>query len=206
MSGILGGGSSKTDRGNQLAATSADWNIFNRGLGLSDQLNQSGQELQQTGKSNLSDASQYWKNLLTAGRTETAANAAPAVNAAEAGADATRAQRAQFGTGRSGATVAQDAEAGATTQKNIDDIINQNLIGGREAGARGLASTGATELSAGTSSLSQALQSLGLSEGAANSILENSFASRKYSDQQHAEMGQAAGKAAAQIALAFLAG
>lgn len=200
----LGGGASKTDRGDQLAARSADWNLFGRGLGLSDQLNTSGQRQQEQGQSTLDSATNYWKSVLGAGRAEAAKMAAPAVNAQIAQSDAQRNQDSQFGSGRSGANVAATHEAGVNSQKNVDDIINENLVGGRQAAASGLASAGGADLAVGSSSLAQALNSLGISGSAANNILDDAAGSRKYSDQKSQEQGQAAGKAAAMLALAFL--
>ena len=42
-----------------------------------DQTNATGQQLQGQGQTNLNNASQYWNNLLTAGRTQTAQQSAP---------------------------------------------------------------------------------------------------------------------------------
>lgn len=200
----IGGSSAKTDRGNQLASTQGEWNVFNQGLGLSNQQNTTGQSQQATGQGDLSSATDYWKNLLTAGRTQTAANAAPAINATVAGADASKVQGAQFGSGRSGGTAATNAEAGTQTQSSVDNIINSNLVGGKQAAASGLAGVGSTELATGSTSISQALQSLGLSGTSANSILENSTQSSEFDQKQNAQTGAAAGQVAGQLLDAWL--
>lgn len=200
----IGGSGAKTDRGNQLAGVQSQWNIFNSGLGLEGQQNTTGQQQQAQGQTSLNDASNYWKGLLSAGRTQTAADAAPAINAAEAGSDAAKRQQAQFGTGRSGGTVGGNQQADTVKQGNIDDIINQNLVGGRSEAAKGLAGAGSTDLYAGSTSIAQALQSLGISGTAGANIMNNGFNSYQYTNEQQKQMGASAGQAAAQLALAFL--
>ncbi|HKS75091.1 MAG TPA: hypothetical protein VJQ82_17925, partial [Terriglobales bacterium] len=83
---------------------------------------------------------------LTAGRADTAQRSAPAVNAALAQSDAARRREATAGTGRTGGTAEINREAGANTNATIDQIINNNLVGGQEAGAKGLAQVGTEEM------------------------------------------------------------
>lgn len=178
MSGILGG-SAKTDRGNQLAATQADWNLFSYGLPQA-------QAAQATGTASLGTAQQYYQSLLAPGKTTAATLSAPAINSALSGADAQKRQAAAEGTGRSGGTAEVQAEAGAKTQGGIDDIINQTLQTSRKEGAQGLEQVGGLQLS-------NAISNLGLSSQNVNEILENSTASRGQSfDIQSAE-GSAVG-------------
>jgi hypothetical protein len=193
----IGGSSAKTDRGNQLAATQGTWNVFNSGLGLESQQNATGQEQQATGQTNLNSATNYWSNLLTAGRTQTAQNAAPAVQAVVSGADAQRNQQSEFGTGRTGGTAAQNQTAATTTQGSIDNIINENLVGGKTAAATGLAGAGATDLSAGSTAISQALASLGISGSSASSILNNATQSYQYNQQNNGQIASSVGEALA---------
>jgi len=166
MGGFLGvgGSSANTDRGNQLSATQGDWSIFNYGLPVA-------QQQQKAGSTALSGAQDYFGKLLKAGRQETAQSAAPAINAQLAGADASRKEQAVTGTGRTGGTAEVNAEAGAKTQSNIDNIINQTLQSQKKEGAEGLVQTGGLQLS-------NAIANLGLSSDAVNDILSNSTQSR----------------------------
>ena len=108
--------------------------------------NQAGQAGQAAGSQTLNQAKgtlpapqAYWQGLLAPGRTAAATNAAPATNAVQQQTDAIRGQEAAIGTGRGGGTASQNKEASSTASKSIDDIINQNMVGGRQAAAQGLA-------------------------------------------------------------------
>lgn len=193
----IGGSGANTDRGNILSGIQSQWNVFGQGLGLSNQENQAGQKFQQQGQGNLDSASQYWNNLLTAGRTQTAQNSAPAVDAAIGGANAQRNASAQFGSGRSGGTAAANATAATGTQSNIDNIINQNLVGGRKDAAEGLTKIGGTELNAGSTAIGQAENALGIAGNAGSNVA--SIAAGQYDTDYKNE--QAAGAAAGQSAL-----
>lgn len=202
MGGFLGigGSGANTDRGNILSGIQSQWGVFNQGMGLENQLNTSGQNFQKQGQGNLNSAADYWNNLLTAGRTQTAQNSAPAVNAAVEGANAQRTAGAQFGSGRSGGSAANNATAATGTQSNIDNIINENLVGGRQAGAKGLQSIGGEELAAGTSAIGQAENALGIAGSAGSNVA--SIAAGQYETDYKNE--QAAGAAAGQSALQLL--
>lgn len=139
-------------------------NVFSYGM-------DAGKGGQVEGSKDLSQSKDYWSKLLGAGRTETATNSAPAVNSVIAGTDARRDQAAQFGTGRSGGTAAVSAESGADAQGKVDQIINSNLVGGREAGAKGLATAGNTELQ-------NALALMGLGTDAQAKVLASAQADR----------------------------
>lgn len=184
MGGYLGIGhsSAKTDRGNQLAATQGDWNIFNYGL-------PAGQEGQKTGgtdltnaKATLGQSTDYWSKLLTAGRTDTAQRSAPAVNQVLSNATATRNAEGTFGTDRTGGTVALNREAGEKSGSKIDDIINNTLNTGKEQGAEGLKNSAGLQSSIGATELNNALQLLGLSSSSVNAILKNATDSRPISN------------------------
>lgn len=168
MGGILGG-SSKTDRGAQLGARQGLWNVFNYAL-------PQGQAQQAQGQGNLNQVAAYWQKLLQPGRTAATQMAAPAVNTALDQADAARRQAGAIGTGRTGGTAAIQSNAGATTQKTIDDIVNQNLQTGRAEAATGLTNIGDTELD-------NSLKMMGLGEDAVNKIMDDALKSRSIDPQ-----------------------
>lgn len=183
MGGFMGFGhsSQKTDRGNQLAATQGEWNLFNYGM-------PEGQKGQVEGKATLDDSLQtlgksqdYWSKMLAPGRAAATQNAAPATNAVLDQADAARRQESEMGTSRSGGTAAINRESGATADKSIDDIINTSMMGGRESAARGLASSAGLEAGIGSTELSNSLSMLGLSKNAIDAILSSSIQSRPIS-------------------------
>jgi hypothetical protein len=227
MGGMLGigGSSANTDRGNQLAATQGEWNLFGYGL-------PTGQTGQATGQNTLNTAlgtygtasdtagkalqtlqapTDYWKSLLTAGRTQTAQNAAPAIQSVTDTATANKNAESTLGTGRSGGTVAANREAGSNAQSQIDQIINSTLLGGQQAGAAGLAGAAGTEAGiagtqagiaggqagVGRSQLSNALSLLGLSQSSITDILNNATQSRGLSydinQQTSSQLGSAVG-------------
>ena len=119
--------------------------MFSYGFGL-------GQNQQTAGQNTLGQAGNAFSSLLSAtvpGRTQIQQNAAPAINAAQSQADATRRAEAASGTGRTGGTAELNREAGATTNANIDSIISQQLgiqqnlqTQKQIAGAEGLAKVG----------------------------------------------------------------
>lgn len=115
----------------------------------------------------------YWQGILAPGRTAAATNAAPATNAVQQQTDALRNQEGEMGTGRGGGTAATDREASSTSNKAIDDIINQNMIGGRQSAATGLSGAAQTEAGIGGAQLSNAGQLLGLTGQAGASQLGN---------------------------------
>jgi hypothetical protein len=205
MGGFLGigGSSAKTDRGQNLGATQGSWNLFSQGLGLGTAESGAGLNTLNQAKSELQPATDYWKSLLTAGRTQTAQNAAPAIDAALAQKDALERARAQFGTGRSGGTVASDAEASTATSGTIDDIINKTQVAGREAGAEGLAKTAGLTASMGGQELAFALSNLGLSQTAIEDIMKNSSTNYQFDTAQAQQTGAAMGQAAGQLVAAY---
>ena len=193
MSGMFGGGSAKTDRGNQLAATQGEWNIFNTGLPTGNAQQATGTNTLSTATSTLQPAQQYYQNLLSAGRTETAQNAAPAINSTLAQSDAARVQQGQFGTSRQGGTAAGNQQQQTNTESSIDNIINNTLQTGKATGAAGLEKIASEQASIGSTELASALSNLGLSQTAINSILQNSTASRGQSFDIQQQEGSAIG-------------
>jgi hypothetical protein len=197
MSGFLGigGNSAKTDRSNQLQATTDLTNVFGYGLGT-------GQNQESTGASTLSNAGDAFKSFLSStapGRTQTIASAAPAINAATAGADALKRQESTSGTGRTGGTAELNKEQGATTDATVDNIISNQLGLGQKltqekqiAGAQGLAGVGAAEES-------NAANLLGLGTNAETSILDNSTKSRELSQKINTQTAQGWGAGLGQL-------
>ncbi len=182
MGGILGigGSSQKTDRANQLQQVQNETNLFNYGIA-------GGEQAQATGQADLGDASQYFKSLLTAGRTDTAARAAPAINSTLAQKDAAERNAAATGTARTGGAAAQQAEAGTKAGSEIDNIINANLIGGQKEGAAGLAN-------AGTAELSNSLGLLGTAGQATSNVLNSSIQSRQIDPNPAGSIGSLLGQ------------
>ena len=177
--GIGQSGSEKQDRATLTGAQSGLSNVFNFGL-------PAGEAGQKTGQATLTTPQSYFQSLLNPTRTSTAINAAPAIGAAQNQKDALARQQATLGTSRTGGATAANAEAGATTASNIDQIINQNLVTGQQTGAAGLESIGSTELQ-------NALSLLGIGGNAA-STLASSAASELQSDvAKENALGQAFG-------------
>lgn len=203
ITGLFGGSSAKTDRGNQLAATQGDWNIFNYGLPAGQQGQATGQADLGAAKATLGPVSKYWTDLLTAGRTRTAQNSAPAVNQVLANETATRNAEGTFGTSRTGGSVAANREASTTAGSKIDDIINSTLNTGKAQGAQGLTSVAGAETGIAGTELNNALSLLGLSSDAVNSILGNATQSRVTSNQINRQAQEDWGSAIGQILLGF---
>lgn len=166
LQGFFGFGQS----GGEQASTAGINSIFNYAL-------PEAKKNAATGNANLGTAAGYFDSLLHAGRTETAQNAAPAINTTLAQSDAMRRREATAGTGRTGGTAELNREAGATTNATIDNIIANQLGVQRQQGGEGLAQIGRDQTS-------EAAQLLGL----ANSGQEN-----LYSGAISKEGGQTAG-------------
>lgn len=180
------------------------WNIYNQSLPQGTAQEGAGIQSLSQAQSTLAPSADYWRNLLTGGRTQYAQQSAPAVDAALAQGDATRAQSSQFGSGRSGATVAANRDASTQTNSTIDNIINQNVVTGRQQGAQGLEGVAKTQAAIGSTQLSNALSELGLSQSSIDSILNNSSNNYQFDTQLDQQEGAAAGQAAAQVATALL--
>ena len=156
--GFLGFGQSGTEK----SSTGNLNSIFNYALPTAEASQTSGNTALNTAGGTLASAGDYFKKLLTAGRTDTAARSAPAINAALATGDAAKRQAAATGTGRTGGTAAANREADVTTQGNIDNIINTNLMQGQQEGAAGLAQVGGEQTALGSTLLNNAAQLLGI--------------------------------------------
>lgn len=134
MGGTLGFGQSDTEKQSRGNLN----NIFNYALPAATSSGSSG-------SADLGTASDYFTKLLRSGRTDTALAAAPATNAVLDSGDALRRQESTSGTGRTGGTAELNHEAGAKTTATIDDIINANMMGGKEKAATGLVGVGSEE-------------------------------------------------------------
>jgi len=197
---LFGGSSAKTDRGNQLAATQGNWNIFNWGLPAGQAQQATGQGTLQTSLNTLQNPIAYWQNLLQGGRTAAAAAAQPSTQAVIDQANAQRTAQGAFGTARQGGTAAANAGQSSATTKSIDDIISQTLQTGQATGAQGLASAAGTQAGIGATQLANALSLLGLSQNSINAILQNATASRPISQKLNANAWNAGDAAITGIA------
>ena len=204
MGGFLGiGGSSATsDRNSYLASQGNLNNVFNYGIPTGESGVKTGNQTLANASESLGPAASYYSKLLQPGRSFAASLSAPATNAAQGASDATRNEEAQQGTGRAGGTVEANREAGASTNKNIDDIINNTLHGGRKEAAEGLTRVAGTEAAIGGTQLSSAENLLGLGTQAESTVNDNSLSSRELSNQISGQTGQALGQAAG-MALMF---
>ena len=184
MGGFLGigGSSAKTDRNSQLASQGNLNSVFNWALPQGQAATQQGMSTLTGAAQTLGPAQNYYQNLLTAGRTQTAANAAPAINATLAQADAARTQAGAFGTGRTGGATSAQAEAGSQTRASIDNTINQSMVQGRAAGAAGLQGVAGAQAGIGQDMLSTASSLLGLGTQAEESVMGNATGSRNTSN------------------------
>lgn len=196
----IGGSGSKTDRGQNLGATQGAWNLFNYGLPTGEAQQTAGAASLKQASSSLQPASEYWNRLLTGGRTDYASLSAPAINSTLAAADATKNQAAQFGSGRSGGTVAAQRDAGTATEKQIDDTLNQNMTAGRAAGAQGVTQVAGAQTTIGSVQLQNALQQLGLSDTAIQQILANSNKNYEFDTTNEQQTAASVGAAAAKLA------
>lgn len=202
MGGFLGIGQS----GGEKSATSNLSNIFNYALPTAENNQNAGQNTLNSALSTLGPAQSYYQNLLTAGRTQTAQSSAPAINSALSSADAQRRQEATSGTGRTGGTAELNREAGAGTSSTIDNIINQTLQTGRQAGAQGLQGVAGAQAGIGGTSLSNAIANLGIASGGEQSLYSGAIAKE---GQQSATLGGIADtgiQAGASFALAHALG
>ena len=200
----IGGSSAKTDRNQTLGDYGKLNSVFSQGMAIGNQQETAGQGMIQNAQTTLGPASDYYKSLLTAGRTQTAEQAAPAVQGALAQSDAAKRESAATGTSRSGGAAEAHAEAGSKTGATIDDIINKNLMGGKAAGAEGLTTVAKDQAVMGNMTLTNAMQALGLGAGASEDTLAASIGSRMDSAQLAASQGQAYGQMAGMLALSFL--
>lgn len=137
--------------------------LFDIATSRSAPLQQTGTDLQTKGVGELDEGAKYWHDLLTGDRTKVAAAAAPVANAATNASDATKREEATMGTGRTGGTLAHNAEENDKVRQQVDTSI----AGVAPAAATNLGATGSTIAGFGTSDIAAALSALGIGSGAA---------------------------------------
>lgn len=179
MGGFLGVGNSsaKTDRGNQLAGISADWNVYNRGLPAYDKGSAAGTQNENSGAGALDTAKQYWQGITSGNRTAVAGAAAPVADAtAQAGA-AQRREIASTGTARGGGINSrmQDSKTREESQ------VNSAVAAQQPKAAEELGQVGQAQANVGHQQMAEALQALGLSADVAKEIIDSSIQSRPIS-------------------------
>jgi hypothetical protein len=137
--------------------------LFNIATARSAPLQQTGTDLQTKGVGELDEGAKYWHDLLTGDRTKVAEAAAPVANAATNASDATKREEAAMGTGRTGGTVAHNAEENDRVRQQVDTSI----AGVAPAAATNLGVSGSTTAGIGAQDIEAALQALGISTNAA---------------------------------------
>jgi hypothetical protein len=130
------------------------------------------------GKEDLGAATDYFKNLVSGNRQSIERAAAPGANAATAAGDAAKRQRATMGTQRTGGDTAANAQIEDQTRSSIDNFF----LNAQPAAAGQLANIGEAEIS-------QALQALGLAEGAAGTEGSQATSQYQYSNKAATEAG-----------------
>jgi hypothetical protein len=199
MGGFMGIGhsSQKTDRAAQLSAQQGLWDVGGWSTPLGRKTTEKGLGTLDTSLNTLDKVKDYWSKLMTAGRTETAQRAAPAIQAATAQGDATRRQESAMGTGRSGGTASANREAGTATAKTVDDIIAGALFGGQAQAATGLTGVAGGEAGIAGEQLGAGAGLRAAGAGAYKDIMQNATESRPISQQinrqAQADVGQAIG-------------
>jgi hypothetical protein len=172
MSGFLGFGQS----GEESASIGQLNNLFNYGLNTANNNQNAGQNTVNQSLQTLQGPEAYYQSLLSAGRQQTQQNAAPAINTELSSADAQKRQQATTGTGRTGGTAELNREQGATTSSNIDNIINQQLFGQKQAGAQGLQGIAGQQAQVGGLDLQNAIANLGIASGGVENLYSGAIA------------------------------
>lgn len=181
-------GGNGPDKQKESTAQSGLSSIFNYGLPAAQQNQTTGTTTLSQANSSLAPASEYFNRLLTGGRTDYTQLSAPAINSTLAGADAARNSTAQFGSGRSGASVSSQRDAGANTEKQINDTINQNTVAGRAAGAQGVSQVAGEKAAIGSTELQNALGLLGVAGSSEGAVLSSAQADRADTAKAQAQL------------------
>lgn len=181
MGGFLGIGhsSAKTDRGNQLAGVSADWNVYNAALPKSAKSTTAATANEAAGAGALDTAKNYWQQITQGNRTALQSAAAPAINEAQDMSDAAKRERATIGTGRGGGVNAANQQA----EQNVMKTVTEATSNAQHAGAQQLGQVGTAQANVGHQQMAEALQALGLSADVAKEIIDSSITSRPISMQ-----------------------
>lgn len=159
------------------------WGNLNSLFGAS---NKAGTAFGIQGGMDLDNLHQYFDSLLGNDKDAAFGAVAPAANAARAGADASRKERADMGTSRTGGTAASNVQGEDKIRAQITNLIGQLKPGA----AQGLAGVSNTELNA-------MMNALGLSAnvaGTSASLIGADIASRREASAQmwHSLLGGAA--------------
>lgn len=197
---LFGGGASKNDRAHQIGSEQNLESIFNFGVPAGKEQLDAGKATTGTALDTLSNVSDYWKSLLTGGRTATLNAAAPAINNINAQSDAVKSQEAATGTGRTGGATAWNQQQATDKMAATDTAV----AGVKPEAAKNLEQVAGLEGYIGSDQATKALNLLGLSGTSAANAGKIATDARAQSLQNEGQLGQAAGQAAAMIALAML--
>lgn len=173
------------DKANINTANAGLTNLFSSGLDTA-------KTSESTGNSNLNNASDFFTKALTAGRTDTAAAAAPEINANLAASDAARRAEATSGTSRTGGTAELNRQADAATAGRTDDIINKTRVSTQDDAAKGLAGIGSSQLQ-------NAMAALGIGGNAESAILKGGTDSLEQDTKAAGDFGKSIGSLAASL-------
>lgn len=176
---VFGGSAAKTDRKQQLTGFGDLNNLFNFGFSSG-----TGETSQSQGL--LGQAGGYYSSLLSGNRQATLSAVAPTVNAANAGADATKRAISGSGTARGGGVNATTATLADSTRSTIDNAIND----AKEKAAGGATAVGGTMAA-------QAGNLLGMGTTAATNVTDLAGNSRDESNELHQQNAQSVGNLSA---------
>lgn len=196
----IGGSGAETDRGRFLGSVQRLGELGRKAEGYADEtfgpgVKAAGEGLDimtdlglgtiGEGKKTLGRAKDYWSGILSGSRSDVNAAVAPEANQLLAGEDAMRRDASTFGTARGGGVNELMQQRQQQKMKQIDDFIfgarpmaaeqtqdiaqTEAAIGGQEA------AIGSDVAQQGQALISQALQAMGLSSSAADSVARQSL-------------------------------
>jgi hypothetical protein len=193
LSGIFGGGSQSADRAAQLNDQEQLTNVFSWALPAGQQNLAQGQQFTQAAAGDIGQAQNYYQNLLTAGRTQTAQRLAPAIQGQLNATDAQKRQNALMGDSRTGGATAANAEANSTANASIDQIVSQGLQTGQAQGAAGLSQVGSQEAALAQQENQLGLGLTGTATQTEEDLLQTALQSRMNSAQIQQQQGAGVG-------------
>jgi hypothetical protein len=195
LGSLFGGNASKTDRGIQLGGFGDLSKLFNFGSQTGEQQEGAGSNTESSALSQLGGPAAYYAKILNGGRQGEESAAAPTINAANAGADAQRAQLAKLGQGRGGGVNA----TGQQIQTNKDATVDSAINATRPAAAQGATQVANATAGVGATQLQNAMSLLGLGENAATNITSLAGNSRAESNALHQQTENQVGQSLGQI-------
>jgi hypothetical protein len=147
-----------------------------------------------SGLGTMESVKKYFQDIFSGPRSAQLAAVAPAINATNEMADASRAKEAWFGTSRGGGTNEANQQADIQRTSTISNLI----FGARPEAAKATAEIGKAQADVGLQQMTNALWALGLSESVIQHIIDSSIVSRRDSyainkDTQK-QWGQAIGR------------